>query len=115
MAAAQATPLEDWRAPPGDVPYLVIQGLNDEVAPAENGYSLKAELGDRVTGVDIPNAGHLQPLQAPKEVSSRSGLDQGSAERRETQCFEMVSNRSIYDRVQQQGDDAVIKLRSKPG
>lgn len=69
MAAARATPLDDWWAPPGDVPYLVIQGLKDEAAPAENGHLLKKELGDRVTVVDIPDAGHLQPLEAPGPVA----------------------------------------------
>jgi pimeloyl-ACP methyl ester carboxylesterase len=69
MAAAQATPLDDWWAPPGDTPYLVIQGLKDQAAPAENGHLLKEELGDRVTVVDIPNAGHLQPLEAPAPVA----------------------------------------------
>jgi pimeloyl-ACP methyl ester carboxylesterase len=68
MAAAQATPLEDWWSPPGDVPYLVIQGLDDEAAPIANGHLLKQELGDRVTLVDIPGAGHLQPLEAPGPV-----------------------------------------------
>ena len=70
MAASQATPLEDWWSPLGDVPYLVIQGLKDEAAPAENGHLLKEELGDRVTVVDIPNAGHLQPLEAPQPVAA---------------------------------------------
>lgn len=65
MAAAQATPLEEWWSPPGDTPYLVIQGLKDAAAPAENGHLLKEELGERVTLVDIPGAGHLQPLEAP--------------------------------------------------
>jgi pimeloyl-ACP methyl ester carboxylesterase len=69
MAAAQATPLEDWWSPPGDVPYLVIQGLKDQVAPVENGRLLKEELGERVTLIDIPNAGHLQPLEAPGPVA----------------------------------------------
>lgn len=69
MAAAQATPLDDWWSPPGEAPYLVIQGLKDEAAPAENGHLLKKELGDRVTVVDIPNAGHLQPLEAPKPIA----------------------------------------------
>lgn len=69
MAAARATPQQDWWAPPGDVPYLVIQGLQDEAAPIENGHLLKQELGDRVTLVDIPAAGHLQPLEAPGPVA----------------------------------------------
>ena len=68
-AAGQATPLEDWWAPQGEVPYLVIQGLSDRVAPVENGRMLKDELGDRVTVVEIPHAGHLQPLEAPQPVA----------------------------------------------
>jgi pimeloyl-ACP methyl ester carboxylesterase len=68
-AAAQATPLQDWWEPPGDVPYLVIQGMRDEAAPVENGHLLKEELGERGTVVDIPNAGHLQPLEAPGPVA----------------------------------------------
>jgi pimeloyl-ACP methyl ester carboxylesterase len=68
-AAAQATPLQDWWEPPGDVPYLVIQGMKDEAAPVENGHLLKEELGERGTVVDIPNAGHLQPLEAPGPVA----------------------------------------------
>jgi pimeloyl-ACP methyl ester carboxylesterase len=69
MAATQATPLGEWWSPPGDVPYLVIQGMNDQAAPVENGYLLRQDLGERVTLVDIPNAGHLQPLEAPVPVA----------------------------------------------
>jgi pimeloyl-ACP methyl ester carboxylesterase len=69
MAAAQATPLGDWWSPPGEVPYLVIQGLKDHAAPVENGHLLREELGERVTIIDIPNAGHLQPLEAPGPVA----------------------------------------------
>jgi pimeloyl-ACP methyl ester carboxylesterase len=43
--------------------------LKDEAAPVENGYLLKEELGDRVTIVDIPDAGHIQPLEAPGQVA----------------------------------------------
>jgi pimeloyl-ACP methyl ester carboxylesterase len=63
-------PLQDWWAPPGDIPYLVVQDLNDEIAPVKNGYLLKEELGQRVTPRDIPNAGHLQPLEAPQPVAN---------------------------------------------
>jgi pimeloyl-ACP methyl ester carboxylesterase len=69
MSAAMATPLEDWWSPPGDVPYLVIQGTKDESAPLANGHLLKEQLGDRVTLVDIEGAGHLQPLEAPGPVA----------------------------------------------
>lgn len=69
MAATKATPLQDWWSPPGETPYLVIQGTKDEAAPVENGHLLKQELGERVTVIDIPNAGHLQPLEAPRPVA----------------------------------------------
>lgn len=69
MAVAQATPLADWWSPAGEVPYLVIQGLKDQAAPVENGHLLRDELGDRVSVIDIPNAGHLQPLEAPGPVA----------------------------------------------
>jgi pimeloyl-ACP methyl ester carboxylesterase len=69
MAAAGATPTEDWWAPPGDTPYLVVQGTKDEAAPVANGHLLKEELGDRVTVVDVPDAGHLQPIEAPGPVA----------------------------------------------
>jgi pimeloyl-ACP methyl ester carboxylesterase len=69
MGAAKATPLEDWWSPAGEVPYLVIQGMKDEAAPVANGHLLKDELGDRVTLIDIPDAGHLQPLEAPGPVA----------------------------------------------
>jgi pimeloyl-ACP methyl ester carboxylesterase len=69
MAAARATPLEEWWSPPGDARYLVIQGTKDAAAPVENGHLLAEELGDRVTLVDIPGAGHLQPLEAPGPVA----------------------------------------------
>jgi pimeloyl-ACP methyl ester carboxylesterase len=70
MSAAMATPAQEWWSPPGAAPYLVIQGLKDEAAPPENGHLLKQELGDRVTVVDIPDAGHLQPLEAPAPVAA---------------------------------------------
>ena len=68
-AASQATPLDEWWAPPGTTPYLVIQGLADRAAPPENGRLLKAELGERATLVELPGVGHLQPIQAPGAVA----------------------------------------------
>lgn len=56
-------------ATPGDVPYLVIQGMKDEAAPVENGHLLEEEFGERVTVVDIPNASHLQPIEAAGPVA----------------------------------------------
>lgn len=33
MAAAEATPLTAWWAPPGQTKYLIVQGANDQIAP----------------------------------------------------------------------------------
>jgi pimeloyl-ACP methyl ester carboxylesterase len=63
-------PLADWWAPPGPMPYLVIQGLKDRSAVPENSRKLKEELGARVTLVELPSAGHLSPVEYPNEVSS---------------------------------------------
>jgi hypothetical protein len=41
----------------------------DEAALVENGHLFKEELSERVTVVDIPNAGDLQPLGAPRPVA----------------------------------------------
>ncbi len=38
--------------------HAVFQGLDDAVAPPENGRLLKAELGDRVQLVELSDAGH---------------------------------------------------------
>jgi pimeloyl-ACP methyl ester carboxylesterase len=64
-AAAKATPLEAWWAPPGQTRYLILQGANDLIAPPENGVELQKELGARATLVNVPGAAHLLPLEQP--------------------------------------------------
>ena len=67
IAGSRATPLEEWwRA--GQAPILVIEGLDDRVAPA-NGRDLRERLGDRVSVVELANAGHLSILEQPAEVA----------------------------------------------
>lgn len=68
--ATNNTPIEDWWAPQGTSPYLAIQGLKDTSAPPQNAQLLKQELGDRVTIVELPEAGHLAPVEYPDEVVS---------------------------------------------
>ncbi|PZV13290.1 MAG: hypothetical protein DCF20_15645 [Pseudanabaena sp.] len=65
MAAAEATPLKAWWAPPGQTKYLIVQGANDQIAPPENGVELQKELGDRATLVTVPGAAHLLLLEQP--------------------------------------------------
>ena len=67
IAASRATPLQEWSTD-GQVPMLVIQGLDDRVAPA-NGRDLRERLGDRVSVVELANAGHLSVLEQPAEVA----------------------------------------------
>lgn len=69
-AAAKATPLEAWWAPPGKTRYLILQGANDLIAPPENGVELQKELGERATLVNVPGAGHLLPLEQPETTAS---------------------------------------------
>jgi pimeloyl-ACP methyl ester carboxylesterase len=56
-AAGRATRLEEWWAG-GTAPMLVVQGLQDKVAPPGNGRDLKTNYPDRVTLVEIDGAGH---------------------------------------------------------
>ena len=58
-AAAEATPLEVWWAPPGKTKYLILQGAEDQIALPENGVELKKELGMRATLVNVPGAAKL--------------------------------------------------------
>ena len=68
-AAAGTAKLEEWWAPKGDTPYLILQGANDQAAPPKNGELLKADLGDRASLVSIPKAGHMMVISKPTVVS----------------------------------------------
>jgi pimeloyl-ACP methyl ester carboxylesterase len=69
-AAARATPLATWWAPPGQTKYLILQGANDLIAPPENGVELQKELGARATLVNVPGAAHLLPLEQPETAAA---------------------------------------------
>ncbi len=63
----RSTPSEDfWGG--GSAPMLVVQAMDDTIAPPEHtAFLLKEEFGDRVTVAEIENAGHaLFPEQAEK-------------------------------------------------
>ena len=66
--ANKNTPLEEWAAG-GNGPVLMIMGKNDLTAPIENSYLMKAEHGDRLTLIEIDDAGHAVGLEKPKEVA----------------------------------------------
>lgn len=69
MAAIMATPLEEWWSG-GQSPMLVIQGLDDKVAPPGNGRALRDEFGKRVTLVELPKAGHALIVERPKTIAA---------------------------------------------
>jgi pimeloyl-ACP methyl ester carboxylesterase len=73
-AAAEATPLSSWWAPPGQTKYLIVQGAADQIAPPENGVELQKELGARATLVTVPGAAHLLPVSQP-ETTAKYILD----------------------------------------
>jgi pimeloyl-ACP methyl ester carboxylesterase len=61
------TPLEQWWAG-GAGPMLIVQGNDDKTAPPENGIRMKQEFGERITLVNLPDAGHLLGMEKPRET-----------------------------------------------
>ncbi|MCA9824334.1 MAG: alpha/beta hydrolase [Dehalococcoidia bacterium] len=66
--ANRATPREDWWYA-GSAPMLVIQGLDDVIAPPANGRALRDELGDRVSLIELENAGHALLPEQPEAIA----------------------------------------------
>jgi len=68
LATSRDVPLEYWWSA-GTAPLLVIQGLDDEVAPPGNGHALREQSVERVRVVDLPHAGHFLLLEQPEAVA----------------------------------------------
>jgi pimeloyl-ACP methyl ester carboxylesterase len=68
-AASRATPVDEWFAA-GTAPILDLQAEDDAVAPRKFAGVLKAALGDRVTAVVIPNAGHALVPEQPEAMAN---------------------------------------------
>ncbi|SAK55433.1 alpha/beta hydrolase [Caballeronia hypogeia] len=66
--ARNTTPVDDYFAA-GAAPILDLQGENDAVAPRRFSQVLKNMLGDRVTVVVLPNAGHAMAPEQPKAMA----------------------------------------------
>jgi pimeloyl-ACP methyl ester carboxylesterase len=66
-AALVATPFDGWWDG-GGRPILVIQGVDDRLAPPDNGHLLAQEAGPRVQVRDIAAAGHLVLFEQPEAV-----------------------------------------------
>ncbi|HEX2269473.1 MAG TPA: alpha/beta hydrolase [Pyrinomonadaceae bacterium] len=66
--ALRASPRDSWWSG-GKAPMLVIQGLEDKIAPPENGRALRDEYADRVTLIELPDVGHALVIEQPKEIA----------------------------------------------
>ena len=64
-----STPRNDWWAPDGPMPYLVVQGLEDKSALPANATRFMQDMKGRATRVDLPGIGHLSPIEAPEDVA----------------------------------------------
>jgi pimeloyl-ACP methyl ester carboxylesterase len=67
--AFNATPAEHWWAA-GGKPLFIVQGLEDGVAPPDNGWAMQREFGARVTLVDLPDAGHALLPEQPAALAT---------------------------------------------
>jgi pimeloyl-ACP methyl ester carboxylesterase len=67
--ATKASRDEEWWGA-GKARLLVVVGLQDVVAPPENGRLIKDEFGDRVTLQEIDGAGHAMLPERPKQVAA---------------------------------------------
>ena len=68
-AAVAATPNAEYRNG-GNAPLLIIQGLDDRIAPPENGRQLKAELGDRVRLLELDQCGHAMLPERLRRIAA---------------------------------------------
>jgi pimeloyl-ACP methyl ester carboxylesterase len=68
-AATTAVDVSEWWDG-GKAPILVIQGLQDAIAPPANARALKAQFGDRVTLVEIDGSGHAMLPEQPGVIAS---------------------------------------------
>lgn len=66
--ARNTTPVDDYFAA-GTAPILDLQGESDAVAPRRFSQVLKNMLGDRVSVVVIPNAGHAMAPEQPQAMA----------------------------------------------
>jgi pimeloyl-ACP methyl ester carboxylesterase len=69
IGANRSTPADEWWHAGDTVPLLVIQGLDDTVAPPENGRLLKTQAGSRVTLVELEHAGHALLPEQPQAIA----------------------------------------------
>ena len=64
----QTDPEEWWRA--GTAPILIIQPLDDAMAPTAVGREALAVIGERATYVEIPGCGHAILPEQPEAIAA---------------------------------------------
>jgi pimeloyl-ACP methyl ester carboxylesterase len=67
--AVEATPPAEWRHA-GSAPLLIVQAMEDRMAPPQNAYTLKSELGGRVTLIELDGAGHAMLPEQPEKIAA---------------------------------------------
>lgn len=68
--AATATPVDEWWTAGDRAPVLVVQGLDDRLAPPENGRQLVAALGARGRLVELGDMGHAMLPERPADLAA---------------------------------------------
>jgi pimeloyl-ACP methyl ester carboxylesterase len=68
-AAVQRTPVDDWTSA-GNAQVLIVQGLQDRVAPPEVGRAVREEIGARATYVELNGCGHALLPEAPDAIAA---------------------------------------------
>lgn len=69
-AAASATPIDEWWTAGDHAPVLVVQGLDDRLAPPANGHDLVERLGARGRLVELPAMGHAMLPERPADLAA---------------------------------------------
>lgn len=68
--AGSATPVTDWWTAGATAPVLVVQGLDDQLAPPANGRALVDELGARARLVELDAMGHAMLPERPADLAA---------------------------------------------
>jgi pimeloyl-ACP methyl ester carboxylesterase len=90
-ALQRSDPSEWWRG--GDVPVLIVQPLEDAMAPPEVGRELSAALGGRVRYVELSGCGHALLPEQPEALADVLVGFLRDQDRSEARCGDHPSGR----------------------
>jgi pimeloyl-ACP methyl ester carboxylesterase len=68
-AASSATPVDEWWTAGTTAPVLVVQGLDDRMAPPANGRALVDEIGPRARLLELAGMGHAMLPERPDDLA----------------------------------------------